>query len=203
MNPENTCLLLIGFQNDYFSETGVLHSVVAESSQVNHTIANTVQLIEALTSMGKLPLIVATPMAFYADYRELKANLTGILQHIKLLGAFRDDDVGVESIAELRQFGDRIHELPGKQGLNAFVNTGLHPFLVGANTTNLVLAGAVSSVCIDSTARAAYELGFKVVVLSDCTAARTTFEQEYFCRHIFPLYSEVLTYRQLLTRLSP
>lgn len=201
MNIHDTTLLLIGFQNDYFSADGILRPVVEESSRLNNTVTNTLELLRSLEAMGNLPRIVATPIVFTEDYREIDANPIGILHSIQQLGAFRANHSGSETIDELKQFGDRIHYLPGKHGLNAFSNTDLHPFLIDTSTKNLVLAGAVTSICIDSTGRAAYELGFKVTVLSNCTSARTAFEQEYFCRNIFPLYSQVLTHSELLNQL--
>lgn len=64
------------------------------------------------------------------------------------------------------------------------------------------MARAVSSVCIDSTGRSAYELGYRVTVLSDCTVGRTSFEQEFYCEKIFPLYGEVIDHVELLRRLE-
>ena len=65
---------------------------------------------------------------------------------------------------------------------------------------SVVVAGAVTSICIDSTARAAYERGMNVSILSDCTAARTAAEQEFFCESIFPTYATVMTSEELLAQ---
>jgi nicotinamidase-related amidase len=51
---------------------------------------------------------------------------------------------------------------------------------------------------VDSTARAAAELGFNVYIVSDCTAARTVVEQEFYCQQIFPIYAQVIDHRNLL-----
>lgn len=203
MNIHNTTLLLIGYQNDYFSEEGVLRQVIDESIKVNNIVKSTIAMITALEARNKLPPIVATPIVFTEDYREIDPEPVGILKYIKALGAFRLGHRGSETIDELLAFGDRIHYLPGKHGFNAFSNTDLHPFLVGANTENIVIAGAVTSICIDSTARSAFDRGFKVHILSDCIAARTMLEHEFYCRHIFPMYAAVLTYKEFLKTLEP
>ncbi|TAD79995.1 MAG: isochorismatase family protein [Oscillatoriales cyanobacterium] len=57
----------------------------------------------------------------------------------------------------------------------------------------VVLAGAVTSVCIDSTGRATHEKGYRVSVLQDCTCARTLFEQAFHLDNVFPLYAHVLS----------
>ena len=64
--------------------------------------------------------------------------------------------------------------------------------------TNIVLAGTVTSICIDSTARSAVELGFNVTVLNDCTSSRTPFEQSFYCEEVFPLYAKVCSHTELV-----
>ncbi|ROS73142.1 nicotinamidase-related amidase [Curtobacterium sp. PhB130] len=54
---------------------------------------------------------------------------------------------------------------------NSFVGTGLQSLLADAGVTELVVVGMMSSMCVDSTVRAASELGFTVTVVSDACAA--------------------------------
>jgi nicotinamidase-related amidase len=82
--------------------------------------------------------------------------------------------------------------------LNAFSNTQLDELLHQNDIKDIVFAGAVTSVCIDSSARAACEKGYKVSVLSDCTTGRTIFEQHFYCNDIFPIYAEVLDHEQFM-----
>lgn len=198
MDPKHTALVLIGYQNDYFAADGILHQVIEESSRVTGTLANTVDLVERLHSTPLL--VVTTPIVFTSDYSEL-VEPVGILKTIKELGAFKAGTKGVETIPELRRLGERILEVPGKRGLNAFSNTDLDHLFQQREITNVVLAGVVTSVCVDSTGRSAFECGYKVSVLSDCTSGRTTFEQDFYCENVFPLYAEVLDHEQLLQRL--
>jgi nicotinamidase-related amidase len=194
MNVLNTALILVGYQNDYFGKQGVLHQVVEESSRVNNVITNTVDLIDNLPDGV---LIVSTPITFTCTYEELLEPV-GILKNIKEAGALQAGTKGVEAIEELSPFKSRIVEVSGRRGFNAFAYTDLHLRLQEKKITNVVIAGAITSICIDSTGRHAHELGYRVSILSDCTAARTVFEQEFYCENIFPVYAEVITYKQLL-----
>ena len=101
-------------------------------------------------------------------------------------------------IEDFDQFADSILEIKGKRGLNAFSNTNLEVFLRENKIEKIALAGVVTSVCIDSTGRSAHEKGFEVTILSDCTAGRTEFEQQFYCDQIFPLYASVQNKDQLL-----
>ncbi|MEO1093392.1 MAG: cysteine hydrolase family protein [Cyanobacteria bacterium J06638_28] len=199
MNPNHTALLLIGYQNDYFASDGILSSVIEESATATNTVANTVKLLQSLV---KTPtLMIATPIFFTHNYEEL-VEPVGILSKIKAVGAFQEGTKGAQTIEALAPFQTNILEVPGKRGLNAFVNTNLSEVLQQRNITHLVLAGAVTSVCIDSTGRSAYEQGYQVSILSDCTSARTRFEQDFYFENVFPLYAKTLTSTAFLAQLE-
>ena len=55
---------------------------------------------------------------------------------------------------------------------NSFVGTDLDEFLRGAGATNLVLAGFMTHMCINSTARGAFNAGYAPTVVSAATATR-------------------------------
>lgn len=200
MNPHNTAVVLIGFQNDYFAQDGILKGVIEESATATHTVENTINLLKSLV---KTPVsLISTPIFFTQNYEEL-VEPVGILNTIKEVGAFQEGTKGSQAIDELNSFRDDILEIPGKRGLNAFVNTNLDEVLRQRNVRNLILAGAVTSVCIDSTGRSAYEQGYQVSVLSDCTSARTCFEQDFYFENVFPLYANTMTSTELLEKLAP
>jgi nicotinamidase-related amidase len=199
MKPEQTALLLIGYQNDYFSPDGILYSVIEESAKLNNVLCNTSELLNAIAATSVLS--VATPIFFTPTYEEL-IEPVGILRTIREVGAFQTGTFGAEMSEELQPFAENILEIPGKQGFNAFARTNLDVLFKKRGIANLVLAGAVTSICIDSTGRYAHERGYHVTVLSDCTSARTMFEQRFYCENIFPLYAEVLSHVELLHRLE-
>lgn len=59
---------------------------------------------------------------------------------------------------------------------NSFRDTTLQAELTRIGTTNLVIAGAMSQMCVDSTARAAADLGYTVTVAHDaCACPALTF----------------------------
>lgn len=190
-----SALLLIGFQNDYFAEDGILHSVIEESESVTGALQNTLSLLAR--SGEDFGRVISTPIIFTENYEEL-TDAVGILQTIKEVGAFKANETGSKTIPQLDQYAELIHEIPGKRGLNAFSNTELESILKRNGIEELILAGAVTSVCIDSTGRHAADRGFNVSILSDCTSGRTAFEQEFYCNTIFPLYAQVISHESLM-----
>ena len=195
MNPENTALILIGYQNDYFLDTGILRGAIEESAVATNTLENTLKLLDNVQETGLT--LIQTPIIFKEDYSELK-NPVGILRTIREVEAFKQGTSGSEIIDEFKERGDDIKVVPGKHGLNAFSNTELNTILQDNDIENVVLAGAVTSVCIDSTGRSAADRGYQVFVLSDCTCGRSKFEQDFYCTQVLPLYATVLSSEELV-----
>lgn len=201
MNDHNsysdTALILVGYQNDYFAEDGVLHGVVSEALQEGKTLENTCRLLQAVRSTEMT--ILSTPILFTEDFREV-IDPVGILKTIVEVGAFRRGTHGAKTIEAIQDYGDRIIEIPGKRGLDAFSNTELESTLRQKGIRNVIIAGIVTSLCVDSTARRAFELGFKVHILKDCTSGRTAFEQNFYCEEVFPLYTKVIDSEDLIAK---
>ncbi|HFE39370.1 MAG TPA: cysteine hydrolase [Gammaproteobacteria bacterium] len=198
MNANNTAIVLIGYQNDYFSKDGILHAVVEESLNANNVLNNTINLIHSLD--GQNVLIVSTPICFTDQYEELN-DPVGILKIVKEAGAFKAGTSGAETIPEIKQLSYAITEIPGKRGLDAFSNTELDTIFNKHGIRNVILAGVVTSVCIDTTGRTAHSKGYKVSILSDCTAGRTPYEQAFYCSDIFPIYADVIDSKALVSQL--
>ncbi len=196
---QDTALLLVGYQNDYFSPKGVLHHALESPEQVASTLANTLHLVEKLVPTPTL--IVTTPIVFTPDYSELKEPV-GILKVIRDTGAFRSGSPGSETVPGLASFGSRVIEIPGKRGLNAFSNTQLDEVFREHSIRNVVLCGVVASLCIDSSGRAAHERNYRVWFVSDCISGRTLTEQRFYISEIYPLYGQVITSAELLESIT-
>ena len=194
---DKTAVIFVGYQNDYFADDGILRAVIEESDRTNRILENSIAIAEGLRDTPAT--MIQTPIVFTENYSEL-VNPVGILKTISEVKAFQAGTPGGDIIAEFKEFGDRIITVEGKRGLNAFASTELNDTLKDRGIEEVVLSGAVTSICIDSTGRAAHERGYRVSVLSDCTASRTPYEQDFYCENIFPLYAEVLTSGEFLSR---
>ena len=199
MDASKTALILIGYQKDYFAEDGILRAVIEDADRTNRILEKSIRMVEAVK--GTPMTLIDTPIQFTSDYQEL-SNPVGILKTIADVKAFQEGAPGSDTVEELAPYQDRIITVPGKRGLNAFSNTELHQILQQRGIEHVVLAGAVTSICIDSTGRAAHERNYRVTVLSDCTASRTPFEQSFYCENVFPLYANICTVDAFLSDVS-
>lgn len=199
MDAKQTALVMIGYQNDYFAKDGILRGVVEEPGRVDEVLDNSLDFVRALVDKGAT--IVSTPIVLHADYRAM-ASPGGILHTMKEVGAFAAGTKGAENIDELEAFGDKITYVSGKIGFNAFANTELDELLRGKSIRNVLICGMVTSLCIDSSGRAAYERGYDVTIVSDCTSGRSATEHEFYCQSVFPLYGAAKTSDELLAEMA-
>jgi nicotinamidase-related amidase len=159
MDPSKTALILVGCQNDYFAKDGILRGVVEDPLTVDRVLDNTLALIRALAPTDVT--IISTPIILAPDYRAM-ASPVGILNTMKEVGAFKEASTGSANIPELDEFADRILYVSGKAGFNAFSITTLGEMLSERGIESALVCGLVTSLCIDSTGRAAYERGYNV-----------------------------------------
>ena len=83
---------------------------------------------------------------------------------------FRPGTPGVE-------INESVRPLPGealvrKHYPNAFRDTGLLEVLQGAGVEEVIIAGAMSHMCIDASTRAAFDFGLTCTVIHDACATR-------------------------------
>lgn len=82
-------------------------------------------------------------------------------------------DIDGESGAIVAQVAPRGDEpVVVKSYPNSFVQTDLEERLTAVNATNLVLAGFMTHMCVNSTARGAFNLGYAPTVVARATATR-------------------------------
>merc|ERR1711935_14662 len=76
----------------------------------------------------------------------------------------------------------------GKSGLCGFTSSNLDFLLRQHNIKNVILGGFLTNCCVESTMRTAYEKGFKVYTLKDCTAATSMAAHEAAFEHNFGMF---------------
>ncbi|HSA15787.1 MAG TPA: cysteine hydrolase family protein [Spirochaetota bacterium] len=75
------------------------------------------------------------------------------------------------------EFHDSVKPLAGekifvKNYPNSFRDTGLDAYLKENGVSRLVVAGMMTHLCVDTTVRAAFDLGYGCIVAGDCCATR-------------------------------
>ena len=200
MTPNTTALLLIEYQNDFVSEGGAQHDAVAAVMRDTDMLAHSRAVVEAARGQGVT--ILHAPISFADGYPEVPSEPYGILAGIVGANAFRKGSWGVEIAAEMAPVeGDIVVE--GKRGLDCFASTNLDFILRQRGITGLAIAGFLTNCCVESTMRSAYERGYQVVTLTDCTATLSAEEQDAAVTKNFPMFSRPMTHDAFLASLEP
>ncbi|MGC1404377.1 MAG: cysteine hydrolase family protein [Thermodesulfobacteriota bacterium] len=123
---------------------------------------------------------------------ELKGSLKAVAEAKKILNHFREEKWTVIHIQHLSvrpgatffipetdgvEIHAQVHPRPGETVIhkafpNSFRNTDLLDFLKKEEISHLVLAGMMTHMCLEATARAAFDLGFQCTVVHDACATR-------------------------------
>lgn len=200
MNPETTALVLIEYQNDFTSTGGVFHDGVKAVMESTNMLANTVAVVKKARAAGVV--VMHAPIVFAEGYGELTGHPYGILKGVVDNKAFRKDTWGAAIVDALKpQSGDIVIE--GKRGLDAFASTNLDFILRSKGIRTVVLGGFLTNCCVESTMRSAYERGFDVVTLKDCTATLSQEAQDMALAHNFGMFSHPMSHKEFLGELAP
>jgi nicotinamidase-related amidase len=95
--------------------------------------------------------------------------------------------------------GDLV--VTGKKGLDAFPGTDLEQLLVANGIKTVVLGGFLTNCCVESTMRTAYEKGFNVCTLTDCTAATSEEAQSAATGGTYGMFSKPMTKDEFIAEL--
>jgi nicotinamidase-related amidase len=200
-----TAIVLIEPQNDFLKPGGTMYQYIKEQLAKRNVIANLQNLLTKARQKG-IKIFYVPFHPFEKGFPELKkggpacAGLRGLEMKMKAdwgTGAWLKGTPGPEIIEELTpQKGDIIVE--GKKTLDAFHSTALD-YLLRANEIEYVaFAGFHTNWCVESSARSAYDKGYRVIVLADCTGTDTEEEQKYAETYIFPKIGQVMNAQTFL-----
>ena len=135
---------------------------------------------------------------FPAGNYELVNSVEASLKAKDLLEHFRQRDLTVVHIRHLSVRPGSTYFIPGTEGAeihasvqplpdekivtknypNGFRETVLHNYLLEQHIEHLVIAGMMSHMCVDSTARAGKDLGYRITIAEDACATKDLFFQE-------------------------
>jgi len=194
LDPRQTAVVLIEFQNEFLKPGGTLHDGVKAVMSSTNMLSNTVSLVSQCRSLS-IP-VVHLPISFSSSYSELHSSPYGILQGIVSSKSFQKGSWGSAIVDELQPAAGEL-VIEGKRGLCGFASTNLEFVLRQKDVKNVVLAGLLSNVCIESTMRTAYEKGFQVYTLTDCVAT-TSEEAQQAAINNYALFSRPVTSKEFV-----
>lgn len=157
-----------------------------------------VPVTSALILIDLMPRIIDLPVAPHSG-EEVLARSLRLAEAFRANGRpvvlVRVDRPGVAEQPPGSGFADGLVR-PGdvlivKHTVGAFHDTGLDGRLRGLGVDTLVLAGLVTTMGVESTARAASDLGYELEFVADAMSGFTADEHEFTVERIFPRFGDV------------
>jgi nicotinamidase-related amidase len=108
---------------------------------------------------------------------------------------------GAQFFAELApQSCDLV--ISDRRGISAFHGSDLDEQLRKHGVRRLAIGGFLTNVCVESTIRAAYDLGYEVTLVRDATACLSLEEQAFFENRIMPYFGRVVTTDEFIAEIT-
>jgi nicotinamidase-related amidase len=195
-----TAFLLVDPYNDFFAEDGKLYPLLSE-------VAESVGLREHIRELLGAVRATGMQVAIAPHRRYRPGDLEGWLrpaptqQKMRTLELYAAGTMGGEWYPDFApQAGDIV--ATEHWGNSGFAHTDLDQQLRQHGIEHIILAGLTAPGCVEGTGRWAMELGYGVTLAKDATASFTKEWMHAAVELNGPLYAEVLTTAEILTRIK-
>ncbi|TWV33881.1 cysteine hydrolase [Streptomyces misionensis] len=162
---KGTALVVVDVQNDFCASPAALARFPGDPTALEAAVAGTVRAVAEARARNVEVIFV---------------RFTGDPGHQGPAWRLRDRTLGKRPKCLEGTWGAEFHAVrpaPGERvftkraRFDAFRADGFGAHLTARGTGHLVLAGLYADVCVDTTARTAFQQGLHVTVLTDCTTA--------------------------------
>lgn len=198
LNPAETAILLIDFQNTFAAPNGEHYPSFKKIYEQTGMLENSVDLVKKGRALG-IQIIEVTE-GYTADYRELDWANPGLFHRSQILRkAWKAGTPGVELYAPLRPGpNDRDILLPNRITVSGFGGNGLDTILKSRGIKNIALGGFSTDGCVYGTLVSAFDLGYHVYAIRDAMTSTETELADLLLKRSYPKYSRVIGYKQFL-----
>ncbi|WP_416825599.1 hydrolase [Ectobacillus polymachus] len=181
IKAEKTALVVIDLQNGIVNRE---HSPYTGAQVVQ----NASRLVSAFTEKGAFVVLVRVSSVDGKDM--LKPNTDLKINPVQLPKGWD------HFVPELENMNN-VHEITKRQW-GAFYGTDLDLQLRRRGIDTIVLCGISTGIGVDTTAREAYQHGYKQIFVEDAMTASTKEEHDYVCKYIFPRIGQIRTSKQMV-----
>ena len=168
ITAENTAVLFTDPQVDALKPEGVMWDQVGEFVEENNVVEKLSRLQDAARE-GGVPVFYS-PHYYTEDEFESWQELNGIDQKMFDTEMYHVDKEGSDIISELEP-DDNTFVLSSHKHLSGFWANDIQAQLTKRGIDTIVIAGMFANLCVESHARDAIENGYKVLAVTDATAA--------------------------------
>jgi ureidoacrylate peracid hydrolase len=187
LDPKRTALLVIDMQNAFVAPGAPIEVPAARA-----IVAPINRLAAELRRRGVTIVWVAH------ENRKDGGDWAGFFDAFVAPGRRAEAAAALAAGSELQKLFPALEVAPGdlrvaKNRYSVFIKNDFEQKLHDRGIDTLLLAGTKTNVCVECTARDAMMLDYKVVMLSDCTAALSDDEQRATLENVVQQFGDVLS----------
>jgi nicotinamidase-related amidase len=193
---ERTAVLGLHWLHDIVDPAGAMGAQFAPEVERLDVVTNTARVFAGSRAVG-VP-VVHVRVAFQPGHSDMLANAP-LYDLARQVGALVDGQVGAQIIDRLAPQTDDLVLTNNRIG--PFVNGSLDFSLRSRGIDTLLLTGVATDVVVETTARHAGDLGYRTIVVADCTSAASE-QARQAALMIMTLLAEVASSTEVLAALG-
>ncbi|MFQ5899087.1 MAG: cysteine hydrolase family protein [Candidatus Methylomirabilia bacterium] len=189
LDAKRTAVLAMDLQNDIVNATpGVEEKKVL--ANIRHVLDQ--------GRRKQTPIIYIT-VSFRPDYRDAP-GASPLFQMVRQNSMLRAGTAGAEIHPDVRP--QENEPVLNKTCVNPFLTTGLDQLLHTLDVNTLVLMGLWTNYVVETTARHASDLGYRVIVVRECCASNSDENHNFAMNQILPSVAGVASLADVLQALG-
>ena len=198
-DPAKTALLVVDMQNA-FMMPGVAHQLCAEAVNI---VPNINRLADALREAGGTVVWVISTFgeASLVNWPVLH-EMAGAERTPQRIGALAEGSIGHKLWADLIVKPDDLTVVKTKYSAFIQGSSPIEATLRARGIDTVLVAGTVTGVCCESTARDAMMLNFRAVMVTDANAAMTDDDHNASLRAFYLSFGDILSTDQIVAYLQ-
>ena len=196
LKPDKTALVVVDVQNDFCDVKGAFGKRGFGLAHVEQSVENLLPFVEECRKSNIRVVFVRTLHNNWTDSDTWVARMAGAGREMLIC---RPDTWGAEFYRVSPQANDFITT---KHRFSGFVGTDLNLVLKARGIETLLMTGVASNVCVETTARDAYNLDYQIILVEDCCGAFSAEEHASTITNISKYFGTVSDSKTLAQILS-
>jgi len=168
LQPAHAALVVVDMQNDFCAEGGYLQRTRAASSRNPIRVEDNVEIARNIEALAAAAREAGMPVVWLRSVYDFKYLADAHLAKRTDEALCIEGTWGVDFFQIRPQPGDLVVD---KHTFSGFFETELHALLQARGIKTLVMTGVATNVCVDSTLRHGFFLGYNVIVAEDCVGS--------------------------------
>ncbi len=196
LSPRKTALIVVDVQNDFCHPQGAFAKRGFTLSHVERAVDNLLSFMDHCRKSSVPIVFVRTNHSQWTDTQTWTERMEGAAREMRIC---RSDSWGAHFYRVKPQESDFVVT---KHRFSGFVGTDLNLALRSRGIETLLMTGVATNVCVETTARDAFNLDYRIILVEDCCGAFFNEEHASALRNISQYFGVVTDSKSIAASLK-